>query len=497
MGAPCSRTWRELLLLPGTFIPRCSVCYVSQRRPRAGASERQRVPAWGMPARMCTKILAREQSQRSFAETLSGRGRCQLSPAEICAKTDAGRGSHTWICTKMLSRGSSQTIFTGRGRCQLSPAEICAKTDSGAGKGRGICTSTLPEGGGRQGIRAPRDKPPWRILFFGTDDFALESLRMLNECRRKSNELIEALEVVTLPSALPKGLPVRNYAIQSQLPLYEWPAVAPSTWFDVGVVVSFGRLLSEELILKFPYGVLNVHPSYLPRWRGPAPIIHTVLHGDTVTGVTIIQIRPKRFDVGPIIMQEEFPVPSRCTAKELEGILCKKGAEMVISVLKNLPRCLENKREQSKDGVTFAPKLSPVISCVRWEEQTPTQIMQLERAIGASLPLQTLWMGTVVKLLDFVDVPDIPNLAVHQVTPGAVRYHRQTKTLLVCCKDGWVGVRTVVLKKKLSAADFYNGYLHPWFQQTAQAPLETCRFHTLRLAPKVKKSSKKQEGVHL
>nr|XP_033776716.1 methionyl-tRNA formyltransferase, mitochondrial isoform X2 [Geotrypetes seraphini] len=338
---------------------------------------------------------------------------------------------------------------------------------------------------------APRGQPPWRVLFFGTDDFALETLKRLNECRKKSKELIETLEIVTLPSALPKGLPVKNYAIQSQLPYYEWPDITPSSQFDVGVVVSFGRLLSEELIMKFPYGVLNVHPSCLPRWRGPAPIIHTVLHGDTETGVTIIQIRPKRFDVGPIVMQEKIPVPSCCTTEELAGILCKQGAEMLISVLKNLPQCLENKRAQPEDGVTFASKLSSVSSCIKWEEQTPAQIMQLERAVGAL----TLWMGTVVKLLDFVEVHDIRNFAVHQVEPGTIRYHKQTKTLLVCCKDGWVGVRTVILKKKLSAADFYNGYLHPWFQQTAQAPLECCQFHTLRLTPKAKKRSKEPEGV--
>ncbi|XP_029452695.1 methionyl-tRNA formyltransferase, mitochondrial [Rhinatrema bivittatum] len=329
----------------------------------------------------------------------------------------------------------------------------------------------------------------------GTRAGALRQREAERQSIRKDKELVETLEVVTLPSLLPKGLPVRNYAVEQRLSFYEWPDIASDGQFDVGVVASFGRLLSEELILKFPYGVLNVHPSYLPRWRGPAPIIHTVLQGDTETGVTVMQIRPKRFDVGPIVMQEKVPVPPHCTAKELEGILCKRGAEMLISILKNLPQCLENKREQPKDGITFAPKLNSAISCIQWEEQTPEQIIQLERAVGASFPLQTLWMGSVVKLLDFVEDPDILSSAVHQKVPGSIRYHRQTKTLLVCCKDGWVGIRTLILKKKLSAADFYNGYLHRWFQQSMQAQLEDYRFHTLRLAPKAKKRSKDPEFV--
>lgn len=152
-----------------------------------------------------------------------------------------------------------------------------------------------------------------------------------------------------MPSLSPRGLPVKQYAVQSQLPIYEWPDVG-SGEYDVGVVASFGRLLSEALILKFPYGILNVHPSCLPRWRGPAPVIHTVLHGDTVTGVTIMQIRPKRFDVGPILKQETIPVPPKSTAKELEAVLSRLGANMLISVLKNLPESLSNGRQQPTEG---------------------------------------------------------------------------------------------------------------------------------------------------
>uniref|UniRef100_A0A8C4LI85 Methionyl-tRNA formyltransferase, mitochondrial n=1 Tax=Equus asinus asinus TaxID=83772 RepID=A0A8C4LI85_EQUAS len=213
----------------------------------------------------------------------------------------------------------------------------CGRLPAGGGAGRrpspqwralaglGGC----PGGEDGRGARV-RERPPWRVLFFGTDQFAREALRALHAARYRGREeeLIDKLEVVTVPSPSPRGLPVKQYAVQSQLPVYEWPDVG-SGEYDVGVVASFGRLLSEALILKFPYGILNVHPSCLPRWRGPAPIIHTVLHGDTVTGVTIMQIRPKRFDVGPILKQETVPVPPKSTAKELEAVLSRLGANMV------------------------------------------------------------------------------------------------------------------------------------------------------------------------
>ncbi|KAM7151528.1 LOW QUALITY PROTEIN: methionyl-tRNA formyltransferase, mitochondrial [Macrochelys suwanniensis] len=365
----------------------------------------------------------------------------------------------------------------------------------------GVVAAAAAPARGLAELGGPRGKPPWRVLFFGTDDFAAESLRALEAAREPGEEpLIDRLEVVTLPSPLPRGLPVKNCAKQFQLPTHDWPDTGPSGQFDVGVVASFGRLLSEDLILQFPYGVLNVHPSYLPRWRGPAPIVHTVLHGDTVTGVTIMQIKPKRFDVGPIIKQEKFAVPSQCTAKELEAILSKLGANMLISVLKNLPESLKNKREQPNEGVTFAPKVTVATSCIKWEEQTPDQILRLQLAIGATLPLQTLWMGNTVKLLDFVEVYNICSFAdqllnEHGIVPGSVLYHKSSQTLVVRCKEGWVGVKTVILKKKLTAADFYNGYLHPWFQQNSKMLHGDCRFHTLKLTT-AKKTKEKEMVVH-
>ncbi|NXR06296.1 FMT protein, partial [Semnornis frantzii] len=313
-------------------------------------------------------------------------------------------------------------------------------------------------------------------------------LQCLVHPREPSEDLlVSRLEVVTLPSRLPGNLPVRSCAQELQLPVHEWPHTGPAGQFDVGVVASFGRLLSEELILQFPYGVLNVHPSCLPRWRGPAPIVHTVLHGDKVTGVTIMEIRPKRFDVGPIIKQEEFAVPPCCTTKELEVMLAKMGANLLISVLKSLPESLQNKREQPKEGVTFAPKISIAKSCVKWEEQTAAQIIQLHRAIGSMFPLQTLWKGTTVKLLDLVEVDNIPGFSDQVLNdcgaaPGSLLYHKASQMLIARCRVGWVGIKGVVLKKQLTAVDFYNGYMHSLFQKNSKSVHEQCRFQTLELS---------------
>ncbi|XP_075063736.1 methionyl-tRNA formyltransferase, mitochondrial isoform X2 [Mixophyes fleayi] len=295
------------------------------------------------------------------------------------------------------------------------------------------CTHRLSKGDNSSGLMH-RPRLPLNVMFFGTDDFALESLKILHRYSKAQEAVVGRLEVVSLPSVLRIGFPVANYAADQGIPIHEWPDTSQCNQFDVGVVASFGRLLSEDLILKFPYGILNVHPSLLPRWRGPAPLIHTVLNGDENTGVTIMQIRPKRFDVGPMVMQKTFPVPPKCTSKELEAVLSRHGAEMLISVLKNLPECLRLATKQTTEGVTFAPKLSAALSCVRWEEQTPQQIIRLERAIGFAMPLQAVWKDKPIKLLDFIEVPDSLINSDFPRDPGSIWYLPTPQIMVVRCK---------------------------------------------------------------
>ncbi|XP_018618696.2 methionyl-tRNA formyltransferase, mitochondrial [Scleropages formosus] len=324
-----------------------------------------------------------------------------------------------------------------------------------------------------------RTRPPWRILFFGTDHFAEESLKCLYSSRQESGEkVVDLLEVVTLP----KDLPVRRFALQNSLYVHDWPNVNAHNRFDVGVVVSFGCLLKEDLIRHFPYGILNVHPSLLPRWRGPAPIFHTVLNGDAVSGVTIMQIKPRRFDVGPILNQCVYQIPENSTADQLGETLATMGAQLLIKTLKTLPESIANRREQSKCGATLAPKINTSMSWVQWEEQTCDEIGRLFRAIGSRIPLRTIWMGETIKLLDFAGKFSVTlSDQKKRPTPGSIYYQKESDTLLVCCKDGWVGFRAIMLKKSISAADFYNGYLHQFFLKKFSQQHKECLFQSNKL----------------
>ncbi|XP_054878449.1 methionyl-tRNA formyltransferase, mitochondrial isoform X2 [Poeciliopsis prolifica] len=253
----------------------------------------------------------------------------------------------------------------------------------------------------------------WRLLFFGSDQFAVESLKLLNLSRNSNEGIVEKLEVVTLPG----DLPVKRFAQQNQLALHSWPPHNVEGQFDVGVVVSFGRLLHHGLIDKFPL-----------------------------------------FDVGPILNQEIHQIPKNCTAEDLGAALATKGAHLLLDTLMKLPEKIANKREQELKGVTFAPKINTSMSWINWEEQTCDQIACLSRAIGSQIPLRTMWMGKTIKLLDFVG--KFYSSDDRNQKPGSVYYDKDSNTLAVCCKDGWVAFRTVLLNKRLTAADFHNGYLN-------------------------------------
>lgn len=319
---------------------------------------------------------------------------------------------------------------------------------------RPLCALQTPDKPSSLTGPPPPDKPPWKVLFFGTDHFALESLKLLSSSRTSADPLVETLEVVTLSG----DFPVKRFAQQNQLTVHSWPPDISTGQFHVGVVVSFGCLITERIINKFPLGILNVHPSLLPRWRGPAPVFHTIMHGDTVTGVTIMQIRPRRFDVGPILSQETYPIQKKHTSDELGEILAVKGAQMLIDTLRTLFEKLQNMKEQSQTGATFAPKIDKSSSWLVWEEQTAEDIDCLFRAIGSRIPLRTLWTGRTVKLTDFVG--KLHDVLQDGQVPGSVIFLKESNILSVRCKDGWVAFRAVVLKKRLTAADFYNGYLH-------------------------------------
>ncbi|XP_054288759.1 methionyl-tRNA formyltransferase, mitochondrial [Macrosteles quadrilineatus] len=329
--------------------------------------------------------------------------------------------------------------------------------------------------------------PPWRIIFFGTDDFAVKSVQPL--CAKlRTGTLMSDLTVVARPGSV-----VRKFAESEKLPIIEWPFKSDviKNKFDLGVVVSFGHLIPEDIIKAIPLGILNVHGSLLPRWRGAAPILYAVMNADPETGVTIMNIEPKKFDTGSIVRQYRCAVGPDETTPQLTERLSVQGAKLLMECVRDLPRCLEMAAPQPKEGITYAPRVTMKLSVVDWTKLTAKQVYDLHRAITHLYALTTNWHGVQVRLLDikldskkravensslesssksaidFLNSNEqftTPQYSIDSSNspPGTIYYNKLNKTMKIQCADGLCvscGSLRLGGKNSISPLDFYNGYM--------------------------------------
>ncbi|GFS04593.1 methionyl-tRNA formyltransferase, mitochondrial [Elysia marginata] len=285
-------------------------------------------------------------------------------------------------------------------------------------------------------------KPPWRVLFFGTDEFSLPTLQALNENRMfapNESKLVETLHIAH--PWMKKASPVMKYATLNDLNGYNWPIKRLDSEYDIGVLASFGHLIPSRLVNAFNYGIINVHPSLLPRWRGAAPLHHTLLNGDSVTGISIMSIQPKVFDCGPLLAQRTVEVPPRCSQELLRDILAHKGSKMILEIFSDLSQSIAAAKEQSNEGVCYAHKITQSNSFIDWKNQTVRDIDCQYRALHQTTELRTDWQGTTIRLLDMLDIRHKPDIRTDVTpAPGLPVYNKADGSLWVRCKGSRAGV---------------------------------------------------------
>ena len=169
-----------------------------------------------------------------------------------------------------------------------------------------------------------------RILFFGSDKFSVVILSELHKHSSSSVLQIKHLEVVTPSGRPPPGLnppllfnPVLHYSNKHNLKCHFWDKdetrkmIQSNKTFDIGVVAAFGYFIPSRIIDLFPKGIINMHGSLIPQYRGAAPIEHAILEGETTTGLTILEISKGKFDHGRVLSQESIQIPRNMTSCEL------------------------------------------------------------------------------------------------------------------------------------------------------------------------------------
>src|SRR6266571_1686197 len=235
-----------------------------------------------------------------------------------------------------------------------------------------------------------------RVVFFGTPEFAVPSLRAL------LGEGFDVLAAVTQPDR-PQGRsrsqvvppPVKVEAEAEAIPVLQPERPTDRDFLDrlrelapdVGVVVAYGHILKPELLRLPPRGMVNVHPSLLPELRGAAPVEWAILNGVAKTGVSIMQL-DEGLDSGPVLLQIAHTIEPDETGGELAAHLAEIGAQALVEALALWERDALRPVPQDHARASYAPKLTRDTARIRWDDPAERVARELGRVAGAGMVLR-------------------------------------------------------------------------------------------------------------
>jgi methionyl-tRNA formyltransferase len=216
---------------------------------------------------------------------------------------------------------------------------------------------------------------PLRVVFFGTPGFAVPTLEHLIHSHHP------VAGVVTQPDR-PRGRgqqltagPVKALALAQGLPVFQpeklsrdlFESALTSLQADIGVVAAYGKILPDWLLAAPRLGLINVHASILPRYRGASPIHRAVMSGDPETGVTIMRV-VKALDAGPMLAVTRVPIGPDDTTTIVESLLAARGAELLVHTLDAIEVGAAHETPQDDSLVTYAPKIAKTEGVVDWSQ---------------------------------------------------------------------------------------------------------------------------------
>lgn len=300
-----------------------------------------------------------------------------------------------------------------------------------------------------------------RILFMGTPEFAVESLKALVEAGH------EICAVFTRPDQKKnRGMkllptPVKEFALSQNIPVHQPETVKnPETLElilslhpDLIVVAAYGRILPQEILDAPPLGCINVHSSLLPKYRGSAPINWAVVNGEEETGVTIMDM-VLELDAGDIISQSSTPIEIYETVEEVHDRLALLGGVLLAKTVENIKNGTASRTPQEPSEVTFAPMLSRELCPLDFGKSA----LQLHNQIRGLTP----WPGTQMELSgEVVKVygSTLPELTTEQTSGTLLKADKEG--IDIACGEGTVLRVTLVQAqggRKMSVDDYLRGH---------------------------------------
>jgi methionyl-tRNA formyltransferase len=303
---------------------------------------------------------------------------------------------------------------------------------------------------------------PRRLVFMGTADFAVPSLKALAASRH------EVAAVYTQPARpAGRGWHLRPSPVQRAAEALALPVQAPARLrdpadqsafaalqADLAVVAAYGLILPKAILDAPPLGCINLHASLLPRWRGAAPIQRALLAGDRETGVSIFQMEPS-LDTGPVIASRSVPISDRSTAASLHDELAEVAAGMVVAAVEDLAAGRAQPVPQPGEGITYAAKIEKAEGRLDWARPAEA----LERQLRALNPWPGCWTEIGEQTIRVLAGRAVPDRGDGGRVPGEVVDERLT----VACGEGCLELSLVQRPggRPMPAEAFLRGFAVP------------------------------------
>ena len=327
---------------------------------------------------------------------------------------------------------------------------------------------------------------PLRIVFAGTPDFAAT---VLEQILAAGHIPVSVLTQPDRPQGRGRKLtpsPVKQLAERHGIPVLQPTTLNArrpdgeaclasllSLPFDLLVVAAYGLMIPRPLLDHPRFGAINVHASLLPRWRGAAPVEYAIMAGDSVTGVTLMQM-DAGLDTGPMIARAECDITETTTGTWLTDHLAQMGGALLVSTL---PRLGHLTLEPQPDAfATHAPKLRAPDAVIDWTRPA-TAIHNQVRALTGRLSATTDQPGSTgsvrVRVLESEVLQDIDKAA----EPGTILNWKSNDVVAVACGTGVLGLRTLQLSvgkgTALLAKAVRNGFPQLFVPGTVLGPGST------------------------
>ena len=300
-----------------------------------------------------------------------------------------------------------------------------------------------------------------KTIFIGTPDFALPGLKALIK-----DPLFEVVAVITQPDK-PVGRkqiltkpPVKTLAESHNIPVHQPEKISNFEFrisnLDLIIVIAYSQIIPEKILNLPKYGIINVHGSLLPKYRGAACIQWPIINGDKKTGVTIMKM-DKGLDTGPILAQKSIPIKDSDTTGNLFDEISKLGAEILLPTLKDYIADKIEPTLQDDTKANYVGRIKKADARIDWDKPAA----EIERFVRAMMPWPCAFGELKIKNYELrIKFLAVEHKTIKKNKHGPGTLFEYNGGLAVQCGKDALNIEKIQLagKKPISGMDFIKGY---------------------------------------